>query len=84
VIALFLGPEVQRNGRQLVNHRDCPPVLRHVNGFDIGLAGITGIYADVIKFVRDKNGKLVLMLFTTAGTKLPTVVPFGTAKRTDQ
>ena len=54
-LALLLCSEIEGECGQLIQQRDCPPILRHVNGSYVTVASIAGVHADIVDVIGDKD-----------------------------
>jgi hypothetical protein len=55
-----------------------------INLFDVGLAFVAGLYADVVNSVGGINGQVVFIPLATVGADDAAILPFGGAQGTDQ
>ncbi len=65
------------------DQRLCASVFRKVHAFDVGLAGIAALHADVIEIAGGKDRKLAVVFLATSRANDPAKLPLGEAERTD-
>ena len=82
-ISPFLCPEIERDGCNLVHHGFSQSVFREVDGFHIGLAGITTFHSHIRKLSCGKDGQFIGILFSAVGAHDAAKLPFRKAERTD-
>ena len=81
---MLLRPKIERNGSQFVDERLGQAVLRHIDGFDIGVASIAAFDPNVREGIRGIDGKLGMIFLSAAGADDPAELPFGEAETTEQ
>src|SRR5580704_19114863 len=64
-IALLLGPEIKRQCGELVDHWHSESIFGQVDGLDVGMASLTGFYADIVKIGSSEYRQLVAILLAT-------------------
>ena len=83
-VMMFLGPERQRDCRQVVDDGNCVAVLGEVDGAEIGVAGVAALDADVWELLRYVHRKFFLILFAAGRAINATKIPLLQAKGTQQ
>ena len=73
---MFVGPESQGDGGQIIDDGDGVAIFRKVNGADVVVAGVAGLDADVGELFGDKDGKLGLGFLVAGGAEDATEGPF--------
>jgi hypothetical protein len=74
-VALLVGPEIERQGDQIVYCGDGVSIFAQINALDIGLAGIATLDADLLKFFCGKYRQFVLVLLTAIGAEHTAKLP---------
>src|SRR5437016_14676340 len=82
--SVLLCAQVERHGGQLVDQRVGQSVLAWVDAFDVGLAGVAALDADVGQFGGGVHGKLGMVLLGASGTDEAAELPFGEAEAAEQ
>src|SRR5262249_24294882 len=77
-------PEVQLNGGQLIDHRNCPSGRAEVDGLDVGVASVAGLDTNVRDLRRYIYRQLFRSFLTAARAEQPPKVPLAGAERADQ
>ena len=79
-VSLFLGPQIERDRRHLIDDRFGHPAFRKVHRFDVAPATVTTFHPDVLEFLRGVDRKLGGILFPASRTDDPPELPFRQAK----
>ena len=83
-VAVFGGPQVERDGRKFVNNGYGMAILSQINSLEIATAAVAGFHTDMIEFLAGVYGELARILFTTRRADNPAIVPFGCAQGANQ
>ncbi len=80
---LFVRPDVERQGGDLVNIWDRFRILSEVDGMDVGLAGVADLNTDVANLLGGVISELLIIGDTAPRTYAARKSPFSKAQRTD-
>ena len=83
-VALFLRPEIQGQGGQVVHGRDRMAVAGHVNTLDVRLAGVAGVDARLRELFCAEYGQLVFVLLSTVGAENAPEFPLAGTQATNE
>jgi hypothetical protein len=83
-VSMFLRPEVERDGGEFVDQRVGKAVLGEVDGFDVGLAGVAALDANVGEFFSGIDGKFGVVFLAASGADDAAELPFREAKAAEQ
>src|SRR5215471_17404863 len=72
---LFTGPQVERDGRDFVHHGHSQSGFCDIHRLDIGPAGLTGLDAHVLPFLRNVDGQMSLARLAARRAKDAAVAP---------
>jgi hypothetical protein len=79
---VFLGPEREREGGEVVDDGDGVAVFGEVDGADAGFAGVAGFYAEVGELLGDVDGEFFFVGFGAVGAIDSAEIPLVQAERT--
>src|SRR5271165_3510658 len=80
-VAVFLRPETERNGREVIHGRHGIAILGQIDGAQIALTGFAGFHADVRELFRNEDRQLVFALLAAMGAENPAEFPLLRAER---
>ena len=81
---MFVGPEGEGDGGEVVNERDGVAVFCEIHGGEIELAGVAGFDADMGELLGDVDGELGFGFFTAGGAEDAAEFPFLGAEGTEE
>src|SRR5689334_18402722 len=83
-IPVFFGPDVEGQGRNLVDNRNSVSVLSQVNRFDVRPACVAGVHTCGRKIIGGIDREPVLVLLTAVRAENAAIRPLGRAQRTGE
>src|SRR5271169_2065516 len=83
-VSVLLRPEVEWNGSEFVDEGVGEAVLGEVDGFDVGLAGVATLHANVREFSSGVDRQLGVVFLAASGTNEASELPFGQADPAEQ
>jgi hypothetical protein len=83
-VAVFVGPEGEGDGGEVIHERDGVAIFREVDGAQIEFAGIAGFDADVGELLRGVHGELVFGFFAAGRAQEAAKLPFFGAEGAEQ
>lgn len=83
-ITVFSCPEVKGSRRDFIDHGVCAAARGQVNGFDVRLAGVAALHANVGKLGRGIDRKPVVVFLCAVGTEDAAKLPFAKTERAQQ
>ena len=73
---MFVGPEGEGNGGDVINQGDCVAIFCQVDSLEIELAGVAGLDTDVGELLRNVDRQFGFGLFATRRAMNPPKFPF--------
>ena len=81
---MLLRPEIERDGGEFVDERISESVFREVDGFNVGVAGVAALHADVGQFVGGVDRELELVFLSTSGADKAAKFPLRETEPAEQ
>lgn len=83
-VSMLLRPEIERDGGEFVDERIGEPVLGEVDGFDVGVAGVAALHANVGQLGGGVDRKPDRVFLSTSGTDKAAKLPLREAESAEQ
>ena len=81
---MLLGPEIKREGGQIVHLWNSATIFGQIDALDVRLTSVTSLNPRLNKFLGRKKWQLVFVLLPAVRTKNASKFPFCRAERADQ
>lgn len=83
-VAVFVGPEGEREGGEVVDGGNGVAVFGQVDGAEVGSASVAGFRADVRELFGNEDGEFGFVGFAAARAEDAAEIPFGGAEAAEE
>ena len=83
-VSVLLRPEIKGDRGKLIDQRFGQAILGHIDGLDVGLAGVAALHPNIGKRFGGIDGQFGVIFLAASGTNDAAELPFGKAEAAEQ